>query len=170
MAGEFNFSDVELPDHVPRLNRGVHHEDSGGACAMEAAAWLSGEPWSDGPRSVHPVVAQVARTVNDSVSDDERQTLWPLIVASLDTARPRHPILSLRLSWCAGKALAAAAAHGDLPKAWMVVLEEHTRLYGHQPSSIPTRRLNSLSAHQTGAVGDHHLYCAPVMRDVPVRI
>ena len=149
MEGEFNFSDVELPDHLPRLNRGAHREDSGGACAMEAATWLAGEPWSDRPRSVHPVVAQVARTVNDGVCDEERQTLWPLIVASLDTARPRHPVLSLRLSWCAGKALAAAADHGDLPKAWMVVLEEHARLYGHQPSSVPLRRLRSLSAHQT---------------------
>lgn len=105
MAGEFNFSDIELPDHLPRLNRGAHREDSGGACAMEAAAWLAGESWSDRPRSVHPVVAQVARTVNDGVCDEERQTLWPLIMASLDTARPRHPILSLRLSWFRGKGL-----------------------------------------------------------------
>jgi len=155
MTGEFNFSDVEfsdveLPDHVPRLNRGAHREDSGGACAMEAAAWLAGEPWSDRPRSVHPVVARVARTVNDSVSDDERQSLWPLIVASLDTAQPRHPVLNLRLSWCAGKALAAADDHGNLPMAWTVVLEEHARLYGHQPSSaVPIHRLRSLSAHQT---------------------
>ena len=149
MDGELHPSDVELPDHLPRLNRGAHREDSGGACAMEAAAWLAGEPWSDHPRAVHRIIGNVARTVNDRVSDERRQTLWPLIVASLDTARPRHPVLSLRLSWCAGKALAAAADHGDLPKAWMVVLEEHARLYGHRPSSVPTHRLRSLSAHQT---------------------
>jgi hypothetical protein len=142
MEGEFNFSDVGLPDHLPRLNRGAHREDSGGACAMEAAAWLAGEPWSDRPRSVHPVVAQVARTVNDSVSDDERQTLWPLIVASVDTARPRHPVLSMRLSRCAGKALAEAVGHGDLRKAWTAVLDEHARLYGEHPVRLHPRKRN----------------------------
>jgi len=148
MDGELHLSDVELPVHLPRLNRGAHREDSGGACAMEAAAWLSGEPWSDHPTAVHRVIGNVARTVNDRVSDEVRQTLWPLIVASLDTARPRHPVLSLRLSWCAGKALAAGANHGDLTQAWMVVLEEHARLYGRHAPSVPTHRLRSLAAHQ----------------------
>ncbi len=82
---------------------------------MEAATWLAGEPWSDHPRSVHPVVVQVARAVNDGVCDEERQTLWPLIVVSLDTARPRHPVLSLRLSWYAGKACTGCQRGGPTP-------------------------------------------------------
>jgi len=98
------------------------------------------------------VVAQVARAVNDGVCDGERHTLWPLIVA-LDTARPRHPVLSLRLSWYAGKASVRATREGDLRQAWGAVLDEHARLYGHQPSSVPTQRLSSLSAHQTARWG-----------------
>ncbi len=44
---------------------------------MEAASWLAGEPWTDHPRSVHPVIAGVARAADDSVSDAERTGLWP---------------------------------------------------------------------------------------------
>jgi len=43
-----------------------------------------GEKWSDDPKTVHRAIRWVARSVNDDV----RQTLWPLILASLDTARP----------------------------------------------------------------------------------
>jgi len=101
----------------------------------------------------------VARAVNDGVCDGERHTLWPLIVASLDTARPRHPVLSLRLSWYAGKASVRAAREGDLRQAWGAVLHEHARLYGHRPPSVPTHPLRSLSAHQTERWGP-----SPLMR------
>jgi hypothetical protein len=147
MEGDIDFPAGALPDHLPRLDRGAHPEGSGQVCAMEAAAWLAGEPWSDQPRSVHPVVAHVARAVNDRIADDERQTLWPLIVASLDTARPRHPILSLRLSWYAGRSTARAARQGDLRPAWWAVLDHHSRLYGHQRSALPTDRIETLATH-----------------------
>jgi hypothetical protein len=114
---------------------------------MEAAAWLAGEPWSDHPKTVHRAVASVARRVNDGVSDDVRQTLWSLVLASLDTARPRHPVLSLRMSRRAAKAMSAASRHGDLPRAWRQVLDEHARLYGHRQSTVPRERLQSLVAH-----------------------
>jgi hypothetical protein len=114
---------------------------------MEAAAWLAGEPWSDHPRSVHRAVAAVARRVNDGVSDDVRQTLWALVLASLDTARPRHPVLSFKMSRCASKALSAAGRHGDLPRAWRDVLDEHARLFAQHRTPLPRARLESLTAH-----------------------
>jgi hypothetical protein len=147
VEGELNFSDVEVPDHLPRLDWGSHRRGGSKVCAMEAAAWLAGERWSDHPRSVHSVIMRVARTVNDGVSDDVRQTLWPLILASLDTARPRHPVLNMRLSRYAEKALAEAAPYEDLPKVWTAVLDEHARLYGERSSSVSASRLQSLARH-----------------------
>jgi hypothetical protein len=148
MEGDVNLWDIELPESLPRLDRGAHRDGDGHVCAMEAAAWLDGEPWSDNPRSVHRVIRDVARTVNDRVGDDVRQTLWPLILASLDTARPRHPVLKMRLSLCAGKALAKADGNGDLPEAWRTVLNEHARLYGkHWSPGSSANRLRSLTSH-----------------------
>lgn len=46
---------------------------------MEFASFLAGERWSDHPSCAHPLLAQLARDVNDSLSDRERQQLVPLI-------------------------------------------------------------------------------------------
>ncbi|MGH9918806.1 MAG: hypothetical protein ACRD6W_08070, partial [Nitrososphaerales archaeon] len=62
-------------------------------CAMEAAAWLAGEPWSDHPRSVHRLVAAVAHAANDRLDDETRQSCWPLIISSIGTAH-RFPVRS----------------------------------------------------------------------------
>ncbi len=61
-----------------RLSRGPHRSVSDGACLMELASLLAGEPWSDHPASVHPVLGAVARAVNDRVSDTSRSRLAPL--------------------------------------------------------------------------------------------
>jgi len=82
---------MEVPDRLLRLDKGSHRASSGRACAMEAASWLAGESWSDHPRSVHGVIAEVARRVNDEVGDAERQQLWPLILGLVG----HRPALSL---------------------------------------------------------------------------
>jgi hypothetical protein len=46
---------------------------------MEMASYLAGERWSDHPRCTHPLLAAVARNVNDLTSDDGRQRLTVLI-------------------------------------------------------------------------------------------
>jgi hypothetical protein len=46
---------------------------------MEFASYLAGERWSDSPPCTHPLLASLARQVNDSVSDDARQTLLSLV-------------------------------------------------------------------------------------------
>lgn len=46
---------------------------------MEYASFLAGERWSDHPACTHPLLAQVARRVNDHISDQGRQELVPLI-------------------------------------------------------------------------------------------
>jgi hypothetical protein len=46
---------------------------------MEFASFLAGERWSDHPTCTHPLLGQLARQVNDSLSDGDRQRLVPLI-------------------------------------------------------------------------------------------
>ena len=59
-----------------RLCKGKHASPDEGACVMELASMLSGEPFSDHPRSVCPVVAAVLRRYNDALDDWRRQDLY----------------------------------------------------------------------------------------------
>jgi hypothetical protein len=70
----------------PSIARGRHAGPDDGACLMELASLLAGEPWTDRPGSVHPVLASVARAVNDRVGDDTRTRLAPLVPVMLHTA------------------------------------------------------------------------------------
>ena len=54
------------------LKSGAHRSISDGMCAMEAASYIAGEPWSDHPECVCPVIAAFLRNWNDSLNDDER--------------------------------------------------------------------------------------------------
>jgi hypothetical protein len=86
------------------------------------------QPWSDHPRSVHPVIVGTAQRVTDTVNDAERQSLLPVILASLDTARPHHFLLAHRLRRCAWKARRATGA-GDVRRVWEALLAEHAPLH-----------------------------------------
>lgn len=39
-----------------------NHDAGGGMCAMEAAAWIAGEPHSDDPKCVCPIIAAFCST------------------------------------------------------------------------------------------------------------
>ncbi|MGH3367265.1 MAG: hypothetical protein ACRDOY_08695 [Nocardioidaceae bacterium] len=71
--------EVRMPDIVPVLSRGKHRNPKKGGCFMEFASYLAGERWSDHPKCTHPLLAALARDVNDHVSDDARARLVPLI-------------------------------------------------------------------------------------------
>ena len=46
---------------------------------MEYTSFLAGERWSDHPACTHPLIAELARQVNDFISDDGRQRLAELV-------------------------------------------------------------------------------------------
>ena len=46
---------------------------------MEYASYLSGEKWSDHPACTHPLLGELARQVNDFISDEGRQSLLELV-------------------------------------------------------------------------------------------
>ena len=51
-----------------RLESGSHSPD-GVFCAMEFVSYIAGEPWSDHPECVSPVIAAFMRNWNDSLND-----------------------------------------------------------------------------------------------------
>ena len=68
-----------VPEGLPVLSRGKHRSARKGACFMEMASVLANEPWSDHPRCTDPLLAHLARLVNDYTSDDGRGELAVLI-------------------------------------------------------------------------------------------
>ena len=77
---------------------------------MELASYLAGERWSDRPACTHPLLASVARHVNDHTSDAGRPRLAPLIpsVIGLTSDDPR---LDARIALlCATTALPVVAS------------------------------------------------------------
>src|SRR6186997_1813733 len=70
---------AQVPELVPQLSRGRHRSPRSGACFMEMASFLAGERWSDHPACTHPLLAALARLVNDHTSDAGRGRLVELI-------------------------------------------------------------------------------------------
>ncbi len=71
---------------ITKLDKGSHDSISAGVCAMEAAAYIAGEPWSDQPQCVCPVIAAFMRSWNDALPDIERtELLLPLITKTVGT-------------------------------------------------------------------------------------
>ncbi len=69
------------------LGSGAHHDATPGQwCLMEATAYLAGEPWSDHPACVSPVLGAYGRGLNDAWDDVQRQKLVPFIPRLLGTA------------------------------------------------------------------------------------
>jgi hypothetical protein len=73
-----------------RLARGRHQSPDQGACVMELSSMLAGEPFSDHPRSVCPVIGAFLRAYNDGLPDDRRQDLYEYAAKAVGTARGRH--------------------------------------------------------------------------------
>jgi hypothetical protein len=67
------------PDLVPVLSAGKHRNPRKGACFMEMASFLAGEKWSDRPACTHPLLASMARLVNDALTDEERPRIAMLV-------------------------------------------------------------------------------------------
>jgi hypothetical protein len=129
---------VQLPDLMPMLSRGKHRSPRKGACFMEMAAYLAGERWSDHPSCTHPLLAFVARLVNDLTSDRGRQRLVELIpsVIGLTTEDPRADVsIALR---CATTALPIASEERQKTLAVSVLAAERTlaTLEGRPPGRL----------------------------------
>lgn len=59
-----------------RLTAGAHASPAEGVCVLELASMLAGEPFSDHPSSVCPVLGGFLRAYNDRIDDARRQDLY----------------------------------------------------------------------------------------------
>jgi hypothetical protein len=101
---------AHAPSFIPILSAGRHRSPKRGACFMEFASFLAGERWSDHPACTHPLLASLARDVNDLTSNSARDRLLPLVhrVIGLDGDDPGlPPLIAVR---AAAEALPVASA------------------------------------------------------------
>ncbi len=91
----------ERLDEVMTLNllKGSH-EVGKEMCAMEAAAYIAGENWTDSPECVCPVISQFMRSWNDGLpsNEDRDRLLKPLLPKVIGT---RNKALEERRSYMA---------------------------------------------------------------------
>jgi len=91
---------------------------------MEMASFLAGERWSDHPACTHPLLANLARLVNDHVDDELRPRLIPLIPSVIGlTSDDVHVDLAIALR-SARTALPIAAADRQNVLAAAVIRSE----------------------------------------------
>src|SRR6185437_920560 len=68
------------------LDSGSHQSFSEGACAIELVSFVAGEPWSDHPECVCPVLGAFIRAWNDGLPEDRRTDLLrPLLPRLIGT-------------------------------------------------------------------------------------
>jgi hypothetical protein len=98
------------PDIVPVLSTGRHRSPRKGACFMEMASYLAGERWSDHPKCTHPLLAGLARQVNDTVPDSVRTRLAPMIPSVIGLTSEDVRVDAAIALHCARTALPIASA------------------------------------------------------------
>jgi hypothetical protein len=86
------------------LSKGKHGSPEDGACAMELASMLAGEPFSDRPQSVCPVIGSFLRAYNDRIDDGRRQDLYAYaakVVGSRASEQVQHARAERLRAWAA---------------------------------------------------------------------
>lgn len=68
------------------LAYGTHASPQDGRCAMEWVSYLAGEPHSDQPTCVSPVLRAMCIALNDGLDQEPRQRLRPYLTRTIGTA------------------------------------------------------------------------------------
>ena len=68
------------------LSYGTHATPEDGRCAMEWVSHLAGEPHSDQPKCVSPVLRALCIALNDGLEHEPRQRLRPYLARTIGTA------------------------------------------------------------------------------------
>jgi len=153
------------PELVPVLSRGKHRNPRRGACFMEMASYLAGERWSDHPACTHPLLAGLARDVNDYTSDAARGRLAGLIPSVVGlTGDDLHIDARIALV-CAHMALPVVSASRQQSLAVSVLVCE--RVLGGLDGR-PAGWLSEPSRAALARVPDAAQWAHGFTRDVPV--
>lgn len=77
---------MNIPEFLPVLSHGAHDEPEQGACVMEMVSFLAGENFTDKPKCVARSIRIEAISINDLVSDDNRNAIALLIPRFMNTS------------------------------------------------------------------------------------
>jgi hypothetical protein len=157
--------EAHSPELIPILSRGKHRSPRAGACFMELVSYLAGERWSDHPACTHPLLAAVARDVNDCTSDAGRPQLAELIPSVIGlTGDDLHIDARIALA-CAQRALPVAAAERQQTMAVSVLACERvlTALDGR-----PAGRLEEQSEQALAQAPHAAQWARSFTHDVPI--
>ncbi len=132
-----------------RLERGGHSSPDRGMCVMELASVLAGEPFSDHPRAVCPVIASALRTYNDRVDAERRQQLIPYAAEVVGSCADRE-VRRLRAARCA----AWAVERGVRVRPWQW---RRRRLVAGRGAHMLGERLLCWAGAAAGSRGDDAL-------------
>lgn len=102
-------STVQSPEGMPELRRGRHTSPTEGACLMEYVSVLAGEPFSDHPACVDPLLVRLGWAVNDVSNDAVRAQLPDLAPRLVGTAAGGPQLAPLLVIACCGHARARLA-------------------------------------------------------------
>ena len=133
---------------VPVLSRGKHRSPRKGACFMEFASYLAGERWSDHPACTHPLLAGVARDVNDCTSDSGRSRLAPLIPSVIGLTPDDPHVVPRVTARCIQHALPVVSQERQyiLAVALLVGERQLAALDGRAPDDLEPESLAVLQA------------------------
>ncbi|MEW1953092.1 hypothetical protein [Terrabacter sp. NPDC080008] len=123
-----------IPDGVPVLSRGRHRSPRKGACFMEMASFLAGERWSDHPACTDPVLAELARWVNDVLDDAHRQQLV-IMVPEVVGLKPEDPPATTALLLTAARAALPVATYDRQNLMALAILNAERVLAGREGHS-----------------------------------
>ncbi|WP_246075360.1 hypothetical protein [Nonomuraea terrae] len=133
---------------MPVLSRGRHRNPKRGACFMELASYLAGERWSDHPSCTHPLLAALARLVNDNTDDESRSKLVRLVPSIIGLTSDDLRVDARIALRCATTALPVAAAERQLALAVSVLAAEEmlARLDGAPSGRLSERSRRAMEA------------------------
>jgi hypothetical protein len=133
---------------------------------MELASYLVGERWSDHPACTHPLLAALARDVNDYTRDAARDRLVGLVPSVIGlTGDDLHIDVRIALA-CARMALPVVAASRQQVLAVSVLVCAGAGLPGRAPCGSAA----GAEPGRAGAVPDAAQRARGFTRDLPITV
>lgn len=113
---------------------------------MELASYLAGERWSDHPKCTHPLLAALARAVNDASTDAARPLLAPLIpaVVGLDGDDERWSVEIAMLAATAALPIASASRQNSLAVGLLTCERVLDEIEDREPGFMRPQTLEAL--------------------------